>query len=47
MKAVSSPAPACRSVLRSKPGAEKKQRAQPLRHSKGFIGFGQENNAND
>ena len=46
-KAVSSPAPACRSSLRSKPGAEKKQWAQPLRQSKGFIVFGQEKNAND
>ena len=38
-KAVSSSVPVCRSLLRSKPTPEKKQRAQPLHHSKCFACF--------
>ena len=38
-KAVSSSVPVCRSLLRSKPTPKKKQRAQPLHHSKRFYLF--------
>ena len=38
-KAVSSSVPVCRSMLRSKPTPKKKQRAQPLHHSKCFACF--------
>ena len=38
-KAVSSSVPVCRSLLRSKPTPKKKQRAQPVHHSKCFACF--------